>query len=107
MNKTAGLWLDMSIGDESMRRITILPEKVNEDTKTILLRLYGGLIEEVDGHFANDVLVKSSPKDTKLRMAMNQHGQQLTTLGGATVSAVKRMPEFQPQVKISKRYRFD
>ncbi len=47
MNKATGLWLDMSIGDESMKRITILPEKINDDTKSILLKLYGDLIEEV------------------------------------------------------------
>jgi len=96
MNKATGLWLDLSLSDESMRRITILPEKITEETKSLLLRLYSGAIEEIDGQTANDILVKSSPKDSlKLRM-MQQQGQQqqLTTLGGATVSAVKKPSTF-------------
>jgi hypothetical protein len=105
MNKATGLWLDLSLSDESMRRITILPERITEETKSLLLRLYSGAIEEIDGPTANDILVKSSPKDSlKLRM-MQQQGQQqqqLTTLGGATVSAVKKpstFNEMQNQVR--------
>jgi hypothetical protein len=47
MNKASGLWLDMTIGEESMRRITILPEKINDDTKTYLQRVYSSVLEEV------------------------------------------------------------
>ena len=49
MNKAAGFWLDMSISDESMRRITILPEKIPDDTKNLMMQLYGSIVEEIDG----------------------------------------------------------
>ena len=90
MNKSMALWLDMSSSDESMKRITILPEKINDETKSHLLRLYGGLIEEIDNQRANDILVRSSPKDSKLRVV---GGQQFSTLPGAMVSAMKRPGE--------------
>ena len=73
-----------------MKRITILPERINDDTKSILMKLYGGLVEEVDNHFANDVLVKSSPKDSKLRML---NAQQLTTLPGAAMTSMRKPGE--------------
>ena len=90
MNKRTGLWLELSNADESMKRITILPERINDDTKSILMKLYGGLVEEVDNHFANDVLVKSSPKDSKLRML---NAQQLTTLPGAAMTSMRKPGE--------------
>ena len=50
-----------------MRRITILPEKIGDDVKTTITRLYQGNIEEIDAKNANEILVRSSPKDTKVR----------------------------------------
>ena len=92
MNKSMGLWLEMTSADESMKRITILPEKINDETKAHLLRLYGGLIEEIDNQRANDILVKSSPKDSKLRIV----GGQFSTLPGAMVTSMKRPGDIMP-----------
>jgi hypothetical protein len=48
VNKSEGLWLDLAASEESMKRITILPEKMNEDAKGLLFALYGSLIEEIE-----------------------------------------------------------
>ena len=36
-----GLWLDNMSKDETMKRITILPERMNDESKIILTRLFG------------------------------------------------------------------
>ena len=46
-----------------MKRITILPEKMPDECKSILFRLYGQDIQEIDSKSANELLVKCSPKD--------------------------------------------
>ena len=52
--------------DETMKRLTILPDKLTEENRTAITKLYGDLIEELDSKHANEILVKSSPKDTKV-----------------------------------------
>ena len=52
--------------DETMKRLTILPDKLTEENRTAITKLYGNLIEELDSKHANEILVKSSPKDTKV-----------------------------------------
>ena len=49
-----------------MKRLTILPDKLTEENRTAITKLYGDLIEELDSKHANEILVKSSPKDTKV-----------------------------------------
>ena len=48
MTNSEGLWIDMAASDESKKRITILPDKINEDTKGLLVALYGSVIEEIE-----------------------------------------------------------
>ena len=54
--------------DETMKRLTILPDKLTEENRTAITKLYGNLIEELDSKHANEILVKSSPKDTKVSL---------------------------------------
>uniref|UniRef100_A0A0K2UJS5 Putative LOC100642437 [Bombus terrestris] n=1 Tax=Lepeophtheirus salmonis TaxID=72036 RepID=A0A0K2UJS5_LEPSM len=57
-------WLDVASQDETQKRITILPDKMNDDAKHILLRNFGNeLLTELGPKEANDILVRSSPKD--------------------------------------------
>ena len=59
--------------DETMKRLTILPDKLTEENRTAITKLYGDLIEELDSKHANEILVKSSPKDTKVCLdSLNQ-----------------------------------
>ena len=59
--------------DETMKRLTILPDKLTEENRTAITKLYGNLIEELDSKHANEILVKSSPKDTKVCLdSLNQ-----------------------------------
>merc|ERR1712106_435452 len=46
-----------------MGRITILPEKLTEDNKAILKQHFGSNVQELESKDANEILVRSSPKD--------------------------------------------
>ena len=46
-----------------MKRLTILPDKMTDDTKNIMIKYYGDIIKELDSKTANEILVRSSPKD--------------------------------------------
>lgn len=50
-----------------MKRLTILPDKMTDDTKNIMIKYYGDIIKELDSKTANEILVRSSPKDMKHR----------------------------------------
>ena len=50
-----------------MKRLTILPDKMTDDTKNIMMKHYGEAIKELDSKTANEILVRSSPKDMKHR----------------------------------------
>lgn len=62
MTKESRIWFDISVEDMAMRHITVLLEKVSEDCKDMLQRLYGDIIEKVDEKQANEILIKSAPK---------------------------------------------
>merc|ERR1719412_253028 len=66
-SKNTGLWFDVECPDETMKRLTILPDKMTDDTKNIMVKYYGDLIKELDSKTANEILVRSSPKDAKIR----------------------------------------
>ena len=62
--KASGLYYDMSSLDETMKRITMLPEKMPDDVKNILTGFYSTVIKELDSKTANEMLVKSTPKSS-------------------------------------------
>jgi len=73
MDRAAGFWLDGSDENESMRRIIVLPNSINERSKAVLQKLYRGHVEVVGKELANNLLVnwtQSSP-------TAFQPGQQL------------------------------
>jgi len=49
--------------DETMRRVTILPERLEDDHKVILKKIYSHDLEELNSKRANEMLVHSSPKE--------------------------------------------
>ena len=60
--KSSGLYYDLSSVEETMKRITMLPEKMPDEVKTILSGFYSNTITELDSKTANEMLVKSTPK---------------------------------------------
>ena len=44
--KTSGLFFDLSSNDETMKRITVLPEKMPDEVKNLLTTFYGNVIRD-------------------------------------------------------------
>ena len=82
--KTHGLYFDLSSPDETMRRITMLPERMPDEVKNMLTTFYSNVISELDSKSANEMLVKSTPKTATMS---NQ--QQLQLRGSANESGNK------------------
>ena len=61
-----------------MKRLTILPDKMTDDTKNIMIKHYGGSIKELDSKTANEILVRSSPKDFKHRQLTGQISKDIS-----------------------------
>ena len=57
--KTSGLYFDLSSNDETMKRITMLPEKMPDEVKNMLTQFYGDVISELDNKSANEMLVST------------------------------------------------
>jgi len=63
MVNSQGFFLDVQSPDETQKRITILPEKLNEESKVILKQHFATNLQELESKDANEILVRSSPKD--------------------------------------------
>jgi len=63
MTNSQSFFLDVQSNDETQKRITILPEKLTEDNKAILKQHFGSNVQELESKDANEILVRSSPKD--------------------------------------------
>ncbi|PSN57920.1 hypothetical protein C0J52_00233 [Blattella germanica] len=72
MESKLGPYYDPSSQDETQRRITLLPERLNEDSKVALKTIFGSLsnnvLEELNNKEANDILVRASPKEVQNMM---------------------------------------
>lgn len=56
----------LSTDEESHRRITLLPDDLAEDDRDIFQIIYGGppsILDELNVKEANDILIKTCPKD--------------------------------------------
>merc|ERR1719361_1985093 len=51
---------------ETMKGLIMLPEKMADDTKDVIMKHYGNQVEEMESRAANDILVKSSQQDGKI-----------------------------------------
>lgn len=54
--------------DHTHKRITLLPDKLPEDSKVILTNLFsrGHKIDELSPKEANDILIRASPRDVRI-----------------------------------------
>jgi len=66
MTNSQSFYLDVQSNDETQKRITILPEKLTEDNKAILKQHFGSNVQELESKDANEILVRSSPKDLSM-----------------------------------------
>ena len=94
---STGLWLDSTSKDETRKRITILPEKLSDDAKMILKRLFDPNLTEVDAKAANTMLVASSPKDSATARAAFIRDQQ-QHLSVTAVTATRKPVQRDKQV---------
>ena len=65
--RSRGLYYDLTCNDDTMKKITMLPEKMSDFTIQLLKVFYGKDITELDNKTANELLVKSTPKAQALQ----------------------------------------
>merc|ERR1712042_181128 len=63
MTNSQSFYLDVQSNDETQKRITILPDELSEDNKAILKQHFGSNVQELESKDANEILVRSSPKE--------------------------------------------
>ncbi|KAL0121481.1 hypothetical protein PUN28_006770 [Cardiocondyla obscurior] len=65
MQDPKGPYYDPAGTDHTHKRITLLPDKLPDDSKTILMNLFSRAdkIEELSPKEANDILIRASPRD--------------------------------------------
>ena len=89
MTNSQSFYLDVQSTDETQKRITILPDKMNDEHKVTLKQHFSAIIQELESKDANEILVRSSPKDIQ-KMKEKMSG------GLAAAVTEKRAGEGQP-----------
>ena len=59
-----GLFYDPMSKEDPYKRITLLPEIITDDTKSALKTLFNKSIDELNTKEANEILVKTCPKES-------------------------------------------
>lgn len=99
MSSTQSFFLDVHSADETQKRITILPEKLTEDNKAILKQHFKDLVLELESKEANEILVRSSPKEANLlrnKMAGVMSDKLRGLMGGDQQPQVVKYCQFPP-----------
>jgi len=54
--------------DHTHRRITLLPDRLPDDSKKIITNLFsrGNKIDDLNPKEANDILIRASPRDVRI-----------------------------------------
>ena len=95
-------FLEVQSQDETQKRITILPEKLTEENKVVLKQHFEHKLQELESKDANEILVRSSPKDIAMlraKMGVGQsQGQGQGKPGGQVVAeqAVVKYCQYPP-----------
>ncbi|KAG8249380.1 hypothetical protein J6590_019667 [Homalodisca vitripennis] len=80
MDDKNGFYYDSMSSNETHRRITFLPDKIDEDCKQTLKTIFSNpennVFAELSGKEANDILVKASPKEVQAFILKKQPNQQ-------------------------------
>ena len=108
MTNSQSFYLEVTSADETQKRITILPDKLNEDSKVILKQHFSGnlQLQELESKDANEILVRSSPKDIakmkeKMTGAMAMQSQEKTTPPGQVVKYCQYPPDMAGNVSVT------
>lgn len=63
MEPSRGPYYDPNSLDDTQRRITLLPERIAEESKVALKSIFEGILSELDNKEANELLVRASPRE--------------------------------------------
>ena len=88
MTSRQSFYLDVQSADETQKRITILPEKLTEDIKMILKQHFSVKVQELESSYAEEILVRSSPKDFLSLKSKMPGGQTSSTEKKGTEGSV-------------------
>ncbi|XP_043260868.1 uncharacterized protein LOC122402282 [Colletes gigas] len=88
MQDPKGPYYDPAGKDHTHKRITLLPEKLSEESKVVLKNLFSRrrLLEELSSKEANDILVRASPKDSSQVQTMSKKDSQSSSLNNSNVN---------------------
>ncbi|XP_076637053.1 uncharacterized protein LOC143349590 isoform X4 [Colletes latitarsis] len=88
MQDPKGPYYDPAGKDHTHKRITLLPEKLSEESKVVLKNLFSRrrLLEELSSKEANDILVRASPKDSSQVQTMSKKDSQSSSLNNTNVN---------------------
>ncbi|XP_043472119.1 uncharacterized protein LOC122504870 isoform X2 [Leptopilina heterotoma] len=86
MQDPKGPYFDPASKDHTHKRITLLPDRINEESKSILKTLYEGKLEELSPKEANDILVRASPKDC-IQQVLSRRSSNQTSSSHANTNA--------------------
>lgn len=104
MVNNQAFFLEVQSQDETQKRITILPEKLTEENKVVLKQHFEHKLQELESKDANEILVRSSPKDIAMlraKMGVGQsQGQGQGKPGGQVVAeqAVVKYCQYPPEM---------
>ncbi|XP_046392119.1 uncharacterized protein LOC124160329 isoform X2 [Ischnura elegans] len=95
MTSKNGLYYDPCAVDETQKRITLLPERMTEDTKSRLKLIFCGKdrLGELDSKEANDILVRASPKEV-------QETIKKSLISSPTTPVAKPVKDFNQKILI-------
>nr|XP_033339479.1 sentrin-specific protease 7-like [Megalopta genalis] len=88
MQDPKGPYYDPAGKDHTHKRITLLPEKLSEESKVVLKNLFSrkGLLEELSSKEANDILVRASPKDSSQIQSLSRRDSQPSSLNNSNTN---------------------
>ncbi|XP_078053727.1 uncharacterized protein LOC144479093 isoform X3 [Augochlora pura] len=88
MQDPKGPYYDPAGKDHTHKRITLLPEKLSEESKVVLKSLFSrkGLLEELSSKEANDILVRASPKDSSQIQSLSRRDSQPSSLNNSNIN---------------------
>ncbi|XP_046749761.1 uncharacterized protein LOC124413272 isoform X4 [Diprion similis] len=99
MQDPKGPYYDPAGKDHTLKRITLLPEKISEEAKIILKTLFPSnqLLEELSSKEANDILVRASPKDSwQVQSMMKKPGQTTSAAQNTTNGGIQTIMVYPP-----------
>lgn len=68
---------------DQFKRITLLPESITEEAKSAFKILFGKLMDELNGREANDILVRTCPKESNNVTKMTTRSISASNASGA------------------------